>query len=660
MDKWRNAGWFLPAALLSIAGSAATARAADLPGWLKNLPEDEPGRFPDAAIVEAYRSCRLDVTGDGTRSFVIRQAFVVRQGRDVSHSSCTFSSSYFRKLQELKAWHRRADGRVESTDKCLVSQALGTEMYADTEQRVLGLEGTGPGSLFGFELSYTDALPGVSSAWWPARGDVPVLHWEFVLKTKDNSPPRGFWVERVGGTAVSADPEPQPDGGWVWKRKDVIGSRERPIPMEPAPDEEIPVFFVRYGEPHPLEQSWGATMAWFDEMSRAALTADPRIQELADRLTTSVTDPEARTQAISQFVRDKVRYVQIYLGDGGWRPHPAGLVLEKLYGDCKDMSHLLVALLRASGVNAWPVLTNAASETGFRPEIPSPCFDHCIVVAELPESPVNVGRGRPATIDSQGRRFVFIDPTAKQVAYGWIPEQLEDRWALFIGVPVDTPLVRLPRSNADQNLRYVEILLTVKDAAYMTGVVRDYRLGRFAFATRQVLAALTPEERRERQEAALSATLAGVTVEALESRGLEQTTDSLVIAYRFRSALPVIPAGDLMLLAPNPITATRSDLFRDPKRDSDMVFDYPYLERTELRLRLPPGWAVQTLPAEVMVENRVAALRAVWERRDGEILLHRTEAVRQARWPAADYNLAREWSAAMYGADQERVPIKVP
>jgi hypothetical protein len=60
-------------------------------------------------------------------------------------------------------------------------------------------------------------------------------------------------------------------------------------------------------------------------------------------------------------VTRNIRYVAIYLGDGGIIPHDANSIIRNRYGDCKDHNALLIALLSAKGINATSALINSGS-----------------------------------------------------------------------------------------------------------------------------------------------------------------------------------------------------------------------------------------------------------------------------------------------------------
>lgn len=87
-----------------------------------------------------------------------------------------------------------------------------------------------------------------------------------------------------------------------------------------------------------------------------AAKVTPAIQTLADQITSGISDRREQTAALYRWVAQNIRYVAVYLGNGGLEPNPAQSILDNHYGDCKDHVVLLEALLAAKGIVSSPVL----------------------------------------------------------------------------------------------------------------------------------------------------------------------------------------------------------------------------------------------------------------------------------------------------------------
>ena len=106
--------------------------------------------------------------------------------------------------------------------------------------------------------------------------------------------------------------------------------------------------------------SWEQVGAWYNSLQKDSLTITPAIQARADALTKGLTNDEDKLHAIFNDVALHIHYVGLDFGIGRYQPHAADDVLSNEYGDCKDKHTLLAALLKAAGIEAWPVMVSSA------------------------------------------------------------------------------------------------------------------------------------------------------------------------------------------------------------------------------------------------------------------------------------------------------------
>ena len=109
----------------------------------------------------------------------------------------------------------------------------------------------------------------------------------------------------------------------------------------------------------------------YEDRIKDKFTVTPEIQKEADEITKGLdkkvqNDPKLdlkkeQAKAIYHWVARNIRYVAIYLADGGIVPHDANSILKNRYGDCKDHNALLIALLAAKGIDATSALINSGN-----------------------------------------------------------------------------------------------------------------------------------------------------------------------------------------------------------------------------------------------------------------------------------------------------------
>lgn len=158
---------------------------------------------------------------------------------------------------------------------------------------------------------------------------------------------------------------------FVWERRDVA-------PFSVA--DEIPTWFEPWQSVQVTEfASWNEVASWADAMFRLDARSTLAVQQLAARITAENATRDARITAAIRFVQDEIRYLGIELGRNSHEPHQPWETLEARWGDCKDKTLLLVALLRELGLEAYPALVSTRLQHRLEEKLPSPfLFDHVI------------------------------------------------------------------------------------------------------------------------------------------------------------------------------------------------------------------------------------------------------------------------------------------
>jgi tetratricopeptide (TPR) repeat protein len=184
----------------------------------------------------------------------------------------------------------------------------------------------------------------------------------------------------------------------------------------------------------------------------ATLAAESPLRERIARIAAATPDPRARTMAALRLVQDEVRYFAVVIGDGNYLPAAAEETWSRRYGDCKGKTALLVALLRALGIEAEPVIVHSTLGDTLGERLPQMAlFDHVIVRARI--------GGRSYWLDGTGTGDRDIEALASS-RLGW-------------GLPLRTAgaeLERLPYAPAP--LPTTETRITYDASDGLLGTVR--------------------------------------------------------------------------------------------------------------------------------------------------------------------------------------------
>lgn len=165
--------------------------------------------------------------------------------------------------------------------------------------------------------------------------------------------------------------------------------------------------------------SWQEVAKWGAALY-PPLPLHPAVTAQAATLAAQHTSASDLAMRILRFVQDEIRYLAISNEGHAVRPHPPDQVLAQRFGDCKDKAYLLQHLLRAHGIESWPVLVHSAEKDRVVEHRPSPsAFDHVILRAVI-----------------EGKRY-FIDATHSEQG-GTLATQVEPDFGYGLVLSPDT------------------------------------------------------------------------------------------------------------------------------------------------------------------------------------------------------------------------------
>jgi transglutaminase-like putative cysteine protease len=146
-------------------------------------------------------------------------------------------------------------------------------------------------------------------------------------------------------------------------------------------EENIPSWYDAYPTIMVSEfNSWKEVNDWALELFPFTGRLSAALQEKVNEMKANYSSPEARLLATIRFTQDDVRYMGIEMGEHSHKPHAPSQVFEQRFGDCKDKSYLLCTLLKAMGIEAYPVLINTSYKKTVHSWLPTPtAFDHVTV-----------------------------------------------------------------------------------------------------------------------------------------------------------------------------------------------------------------------------------------------------------------------------------------
>src|SRR5882762_8855061 len=314
-------GSFLALALL-LAGSPA--RASSLPDWAAAIaagaPEVPPGA-PSSPTRVLLSETRYSVQPDGTyrvrRRVAVQALSVVTEGVGVGY----FHFDETAQIVASRAWHLRHDDSVRRSHSAPLDITVGDAFLTSSKTRLFPVDDVKKGSLvfFEFEAKEKPYFLTLTNLFFE---NAPVGAARFEIELPPGWSARWTWLRGKG-------PEPAVSGAVrTWEMKDL------PEPVKedlaPPPEETAPMLGVNLAPPPGAVTAaasfpdWAAVSRWYEGMAKGREAVTPAIAAAAGPgPSAGEASPLDRILASARMVRDRVRYVAVELGIGGYQPHAA-------------------------------------------------------------------------------------------------------------------------------------------------------------------------------------------------------------------------------------------------------------------------------------------------------------------------------------------------
>jgi hypothetical protein len=358
-----------------------------------------------------------------------------------------------------------------------------------------------------------------------------------------------------------------------------------------------------------------SSFASYDDLARAyakmvapAVAVTPKVQDLADSITSGISDRRIQAEKIYDWVSHNIRYGFIQLGLSGYVPHAAEVVLQDGYGDCKDHAALLTALLKAKGIDSDMVVINLGNSYSV-PEKPNlASFNH--VINWLPEFKL------------------YVDSTIGVAPFGTLTFE-EYGKPVIHAVTGGSALRKTPTVAAGVASMRFETKAKLDAAGNLTGETSTVASGPFGIGLRQY--AKTVEAKWPGTAAAEQLRLLGFDgTGAFDFRSPAQPGPEYAMLGRFHVTTPQYLTGAKFWM-PNGLRVLPnvSDLLMGPidnvkLKDSEPTPCFTGTSVEQVSLEIPVGKRVLKLPSDITIADDHLRFTARWSV-DGRVISVRRE-----------------------------------
>jgi hypothetical protein len=635
-----------------IIASLATWRASTASGdeWqpisqeelkMASLPE-----APGAPAVILYRQVDRDDGRSAHEFNYVRIKILTEEGRKYANVEIPFFKETGTVLG-IKARSIRADGSIAQFDGKVYEQTIVKAKGFKYLAKTFTLPDVQIGSIieYHYMTDYNEAY--VYDSNWVLSNELFTMHAKFSLKPNPEFALRWNWPE---GLPAGTQP-PKEDHGT--------------IRMEA---QNIPAFLVEDFMPPENEMKFRVDFIYSDETS---LEKDPakfwkaESKKQNDKVENFVNKKKAMEQAVAQMVAPgdsqdaKLRkiYAKVqqlrnlnYENEKSQQEQKREKqkevtnveeLIKRGYGNGTQITWLFMALARAAGFDASPVLVARRSDHFFKATVMNP--------RQLNDNVVLV------KLDGKD---LYVDPGTAFTPYGMLPWWETSVSGLRLGKDggawVETPLNDATQSKVERKTE-----LKLDSEGTLTGKLTVTYWGSDAQSLRIEERIEDETSRKKLLEDMVRETVpAAIEVDLVNKPDWNGSSPSLQTEYSFKVPGWVAGAGKRALLPVGLFSSPEKSIFEHSGRVHPVYFHYPYRKIDDITIELPLGWKVSSLAKPVDQDVKAAAYTMKSEDNSGS--LHVTRVLRSdlVMVPPNSYGALRAFFQVVRTGDEEQVVLQ--
>lgn len=304
-------------------------------------------------------------------------------------------------------------------------------------------------------------------------------------------------------------------------------------------------------------------------------------------------------------------------------------------GNTAEINLMLISMLRHAGLDANPVLISTRAN-GIALFPSRNAFNYVIAAVEM-----NGG-------------FILLDATSKNT----LPNLLPIRALNWTGrlIRKDGRNIEIDLMPQKPSKEVVNITAEINAEGKVTGKARDQYFDYNAYVFRENYG--DSEKNTSMQK--IEGKYKGIQIDEYAVNNTQDLTKPVVEAYSFTHDNLVDVIGDKMYLNPMLFFAHTENPFKLDKREFPVDFGFPYQDRYMISLKMPDGYAVESLPqtTSLAMDQNIATFKYLIEAKGNMINVLVDHDMNYANIGPAYYGLLKDFYQKMVEKQSEKIVLK--
>ncbi len=355
-------------------------------------------------------------------------------------------------------------------------------------------------------------------------------------------------------------------------------------------------------------------------------------------ITANETTNEGKARKVYQFVQDKVRYISVQIGIGGWKPMLASDVDKLSYGDCKALTNYTKALLEVAGVPSYYTIISAGDdEKDITANFTAMQGNHAIL-------------GVP-----EGDEMIWLECTSQDAPFGYMGTFTSDRDALIV-TEEGGKIVHTKKYPTEENTIHTTATISLSRngdaAAKLVTTSKGLEYDDIYTINKQ------KNDVVERYYKNKWGYINGVNIQKVD---FENNREEISFTENLHLDLPSYAnkVNDGLIVCPNVFSLDQEIPPRITNRKQDMYISKGFVHSDVITIILPDNFKLDQLPENASVKSKFGKYTITFEKiEENKLQYNRELQIDKGTFPPDDYEKYRDFKRQIARLDKTKILIQ--
>lgn len=314
------------------------------------------------------------------------------------------------------------------------------------------------------------------------------------------------------------------------------------------------------------------------------------------------TDPIQKAKLVYNYVQQKVRYISIQVGIGGWKPMLASDVDRLGYGDCKALTNYTHALLKAVDVPSYyTILYGDRYRRNIEKDFVSMQGNHIILTIPV------------------GDNYTWLECTSQTDPFGFQANFTDDRDVLIIK-PEGGQIIHTKIYAVNENAQIGKGKYSIAPNGDFSGEIQIISTGT-QYGAKSDLDRMQPEQKEKHYKSYWDG-INNLKIEKIthenNKKEVRFTQNAKLTAEKYATFV-----GDKMMVTVNAFNRLSASVKRIRNRKTPFEIARGFVDEDEVVVELPAGFTLDFVPPAFESKTKFGTYTVSFEKKESNVVVYK-------------------------------------